>query len=178
MAVRYLKKNTATLEKTLAFKQFTEYITAIMMKLLIINGPNIQLLGRRDPGTYGSTTLAQLEERLKIVAGELGVECSFFQSNHEGAICDRIAEAAVDGTDGIVINPAAYTHTSIAVRDALDGVGLPAVEVHISNIHKREEFRHKSMTAPVCIGQIAGLGTLGYELAMQALVERARKNNL
>ena len=148
-----------------------------MMKLLIINGPNIQLLGRRDPGTYGSMTLPQLEERLKEVARELGVECSFFQSNHEGGICDRIAEAGVDGTDGIVINPAAYTHTSIAIRDALDGVGLPAVEVHISNIHKREEFRHKSMTAPVCIGQIAGLGTMGYELAMRALVERARKSN-
>ena len=149
-----------------------------MMKLLIINGPNIQLLGRRDPGTYGSTTLSQLEERLRNVAAELGVECAFFQSNHEGDICDRIAEAAVDGTDGIVINPAAYTHTSIAIRDAIDGVGLPAVEVHISNIHKREEFRHKSMTAPVCIGQIAGLGTMGYELAMRALVERARKSNL
>ena len=147
------------------------------MKLLIINGPNIQLLGRRDPGTYGSTTLSQLEERLRNVAAELGVECAFFQSNHEGDICDRIAEAAVDGTDGIVINPAAYTHTSIAIRDAIDGVGLPAVEVHISNIHKREEFRHKSMTAPVCIGQIAGLGTIGYELAMRALVERARKSN-
>ncbi|MBQ9770356.1 MAG: type II 3-dehydroquinate dehydratase [Lentisphaeria bacterium] len=149
-----------------------------MMKLLIINGPNIQLLGRRDPGTYGSTTLPQLEDRLREVAAELGVECAFFQSNHEGSICDRIAEAAVDGTDGIVINPAAYTHTSIAIRDAIDGVGLPAVEVHISNIHKREEFRHKSMTAPVCIGQIAGLGTMGYELAMRALVERARKSNL
>ena len=149
-----------------------------MIKLLIINGPNIQLLGRRDPGTYGSTTLPQLEERLQEVARELGVECTCFQSNHEGAICDRIAEAAVDGTYGIVINPAAYTHTSIAVRDALDGVGLPAIEVHISNIHKREEFRHKSMTAPVCIGQIAGLGTIGYELAMRALAERARKSNL
>ena len=148
------------------------------MKILIINGPNIQLLGRRDPGTYGSTTLPQLEDRLQEVAKELGVECCCYQSNHEGDICDRIAEAAGDGTDGIVINPAAYTHTSIAIRDALDGVGLPAVEVHISNIHKREEFRHKSMTAPVCIGQIAGLGTMGYELAMRALVERARKSNL
>lgn len=149
-----------------------------MMKLLIINGPNIQLLGRRDPGTYGSTTLVQLEDRLREVAKELGAECSFFQSNHEGDICDRIAEAASDGTEGIVINPAAYTHTSIAIRDAIDGVGIPAVEVHISNIHKREEFRHKSMTAPVCLGQIAGLGTVGYELAMRALVERARKSNL
>ena len=148
------------------------------MKLLIINGPNIQLLGRRDPGTYGSTTLPQLEERLRDLAKELGVECCCFQSNHEGDICDRIAAAATAGTDGIGINPAAYTHTSIAIRDALDGVGLPAVEVHISNIHKREEFRHKSMTAPVCIGQIAGLGTMGYELAMRALVERARKSNL
>ena len=148
------------------------------MKLLVINGPNIQLLGRRDPGIYGSMTLPQLELKLQETARELGVECECFQSNHEGAICDRIAEAAEDGTDGSVINPAAYTHTSIAIRDALDGVGLPAVEVHISNIHKREEFRHKSMTAPVCIGQIAGLGTMGYELAMRALVERARKSNL
>ena len=148
------------------------------MKLLVINGPNIQLLGRRDPRIYGNTTLPQLEEKLRETAKELGVECAFFQSNHEGSICDRIAEAAVDGTDGIVINPAAYTHTSVAVRDAIEGTGLPAVEVHISNIHKREDFRHKSLIAPVCIGQIAGLGTMGYELAMRALAGKVRNSNL
>ena len=144
------------------------------MKLLIINGPNIQLLGRRDPGTYGSTTLPQLEARLHEVAQELGVECTCFQSNHEGAICDRIAEAAVDGTNGIVINPAAYTHTSVALRDALEAAMIPAVEVHMSNVNARDEFRKISLTAPMCIGQIVGLGADSYEWAFRALVKKLR----
>ena len=142
------------------------------MKLLVINGPNIQLLGRRDPRTYGSTTLPQLEKRLSEVAKELGVECAFFQSNHEGAICDRIAEAAVDGTDGIVINPAAYTHTSIAILDALKAVALPAVEVHLSDVDSREEFRHISYAGMACVKRFAGSGFESYTQAIDYLLSR------
>jgi len=141
------------------------------MKILVINGPNMQLLGKRDPRHYGTETLAALEARLADFAAQNGLECAFFQSNHEGAICDRIAEAMTDGTNGIVINPAAYTHTSIAIHDALEACGIPAVEVHLSNIQAREDFRSRSLTAPVCIGQIAGLGTFGYELAIRALIQ-------
>ena len=140
------------------------------MKILVINGPNIHLLGRRKTEVYGTRTLAEIESRLREVASELGVEAEFFQSNSEGALVDRIGESLFDGTDGIVINPAAYTHTSVAVRDALEAVKLPAVEIHISNIHTREEFRHRSLTAPVCVGQIVGLGADGYEWAFRALV--------
>jgi 3-dehydroquinate dehydratase-2 len=142
------------------------------MKILVVNGPNLQLLGMRKPEVYGATTLSELEARLCRLAKELSVEIVCFQSNHEGEIVDRIGTAVCDGFDGIVINPAAYTHTSVAIRDALEGVGLPTIEVHISNIHRREEFRHRSLTAPVCLGQICGLGTDGYEWAMRALVER------
>jgi 3-dehydroquinate dehydratase-2 len=142
-----------------------------MMKILVINGPNLQLLGTRKPEIYGAVTLDDVAARLKAVAGELGVEPLFFQSNHEGAIVDRIADARKEGVAGIVINPAAYTHTSIAIRDALEAVAIPAVEVHISNIHAREEFRRKSLTAPVCAGQISGLGVDGYEWALRALVK-------
>ena len=140
------------------------------MKILVINGPNIHLLGRRKTEVYGTRTLAEIESRLREVASELGAEAEFFQSNSEGALVDRIGESLFDGTDGIVINPAAYTHTSVAVRDALEAVKLPAVEIHISNIHTREEFRHRSLTAPVCVGQIVGLGADGYEWAFHALV--------
>lgn len=142
------------------------------MKILVINGPNIQLLGKRKPEIYGKKTLADIEKQLETAARESGVETVFFQSNHEGAIVDRIAAALSDGTDGIVINPAAYTHTSIAIRDALEATGIPTIEVHISNIHARDEFRHKSMTAPVCVGQICGLGIDGYEWALRALIRR------
>lgn len=140
------------------------------MKILVINGPNIHLLGRRKTEVYGTRTLAEIESRLREVAAELHAEAEFFQSNSEGALVDRIGESLFDGTDGIVINPAAYTHTSVAVRDALEAVKLPAVEIHISNIHTREEFRHRSLTAPVCVGQIVGLGADGYEWAFRALV--------
>ena len=146
-----------------------------MMKILIINGPNIQLLGKREPETYGTLTLADLERNLATVGAEIGAELLFFQSNHEGGIVDRIALAAEEKVNGIVINPAAYTHTSIAICDALKGVALPAVEVHISNIHKREEFRRHSMTASVCVGQICGLGLDGYEWALRALVRIIRE---
>ena len=149
------------------------------MKISVVNGPNLNLLGRRKVEVYGTVTLTEIETRLRKVAEELGVEMDFFQSNSEGALVDHIGETLFNGTDGIVINPAAYTHTSVAVRDALEAVRLPAVEVHISNIHTREEFRHRSLTAPVCVGQIVGLGVDGYEWAFRALVRRleCRKEN-
>ncbi|MEM4247859.1 MAG: type II 3-dehydroquinate dehydratase [Candidatus Nanoarchaeia archaeon] len=141
-----------------------------MLKILVINGPNIQLLGRRKPEIYGRETLADIESKLKIAGEKHGMSLLFFQSNCEGAIVDRIAKALDEGISGIIINPAAYTHTSIAIHDALEAVQIPAVEIHISNVFKREEFRHKSMTAPACIGTICGFGTYGYELALNAIV--------
>ena len=140
------------------------------MKISVLNGPNLQLLGSRKVEIYGHVTLETIEKRLREVARELNVEMSFMQSNHEGVLVDAIAEAKADGCDGIVINPAAYTHYSVAIRDAIEAVNLPAIEVHLSNIHARESFRHDSVTAPVCIGQIAGLGADGYEWAFRALV--------
>jgi len=139
------------------------------MKILIINGPNINFLGIRDQAQYGSESFAALEKRLREKAERDHTELTLFQSNHEGEIIDRIQEAFRDGTEGIVINPGAYTHYSYAIRDALEPLRVPVVEVHISNIQKREEFRHQSVTAPVCTGQIAGLGLKGYELAMDFL---------
>ncbi len=143
------------------------------MKILVINGPNLQLLGKREPDIYGPDGLQAVEVRLGELATDLGVEIACRQSNHEGEIVDWIGEAA-DQFDGIIINPAAYTHTSIAIRDALKGCGLPALEVHISNVYSREEFRHRSLTAPVCLGQITGLGTDGYEWALRALVQKLK----
>lgn len=142
------------------------------MKILVINGPNLNFLGRRDPAQYGTGTYAALEERLRKKAERDGVQLELFQSNHEGAIIDRIQQACDNGTDGIVINPGAFTHYSIAIRDALESVRVPVVEVHISNIQKREDFRHVSVTAPVCTGQIAGLGFAGYELAMDYILKK------
>ena len=147
------------------------------MKIMVINGPNIQLLGIRKPGIYGNATLSDLQKRLEKVAKELEVKISFFQSNHEGALVDVIGSAIDNGIDGIIINPAAYTHTSIAIHDALESVEIPAIEVHISNIHRREEFRRKSVTAPACLGQISGLGTEGYEWALRAITDYLKKSN-
>jgi len=147
------------------------------MKLLLINGPNLQLLGVREPGIYGNDTLPAIVSRLKALAAELGGELADFQSNHEGAIVDRIGASAAEGFSGIVINPAAYTHTSVAIRDAIAAVGLPAVEVHLSNVHSREEFRNHSLTAPVCIGVVAGFGADSYELALRALFSHLKKRN-
>lgn len=145
------------------------------MKIAVLNGPNLQLLGSRKVEVYGLVTLETIEARLSEVAQELGVEMSFMQSNHEGDLVDAVAAAKAGGCAGIVINPAAYTHTSVAIRDAIEAVRLPAVEIHLSNIHAREGFRHESMTAPVCIGQIAGLGADGYEWAFRALVKYIQK---
>ena len=148
------------------------------MRILVLNGPNLQLLGRREPGVYGRETLEAIARRLEAVAAELGVSLDFRQSNHEGELLDWIGRA-LDSADGIIINPAAYTHTSVALRDALAAVNIPAIEVHISNVHAREEFRRRSLIAPVCLGQICGLGHDGYEWALRALVrflEKREKN--
>ena len=140
-----------------------------MPTVYILNGPNLTLLGQRKPEIYGSTTLADVEGDCRTLGRELGVEIVFFQSNHEGAIIDMIHEAR-QNAQAIIINPAAYTHTSIAIRDAIAAVALPTVEVHLSNIHQREEFRHHSFIAGVALGQIAGFGPTGYLLALEALV--------
>ena len=143
-----------------------------MKKLLIINGPNINFLGIREKGIYGNQDYNALKEMIAKKADELGVEVEVFQSNGEGEIIDRIQAAYSDGTEGIVINPGAYTHYSIAIRDALASLAdIPKIEVHISNVHTREEFRHLSVTVPVCTGQVVGLGLNGYLLAMQALCD-------
>ena len=141
-----------------------------MKKILLINGPNLQLLGVREPGIYGVKTLPEIVADLREYAVELGCELEDFQSNSEGALVDKIGGSLAAGVDGIIINPAAYTHTSVALRDALAAVALPAVEVHLSNIQEREEFRHKSYTAAKCVGVISGFGAFTYRLALQALV--------
>lgn len=137
------------------------------MKLLLINGPNLNLLGTREPQVYGSTTLADVEAAGRAQAAAAGAELVAFQSNHEGAIVDAIHAARTDGTGFIVINPGAFTHTSVAIRDALAGVAIPFVEVHISNVHKREPFRHHSYLSDIAVGTVVGLGTMGYTLALQ-----------
>ncbi len=142
-----------------------------MKKYLIINGVNLNMLGVREPEIYGGSTLADLEKSVKKKADTLGVSVDFFQSNFEGEIVEKI-HGAVGEYGGIIINPGAFTHYSYAIRDAFGSVKLPVIEVHISNIHKREEFRHTSVIAPECIGQICGLGLKGYELALEALVCR------
>ena len=143
----------------------------MIKKILLINGPNLQLLGVREPGIYGVKTLPDIVKDLREYARELGCELEDFQSNSEGALVDKIGGTLAAGVDGIIINPAAYTHTSVALRDALAAVALPAVEVHLSNILEREDFRHKSYTAAKCIGVISGFGALSYRLALLALAE-------
>ena len=142
-----------------------------MKKLLLLNGPNLNLLGKREPGIYGSETLRNLEDRMKNFGEKNGIEVICFQSNHEGQLIDRLHEANEEKIDGIIFNPGAYTHYSYAILDAIASIKVPVIEVHISNIHARESFRHSSVTAPATIGQIVGLGLKGYELAFQALID-------
>lgn len=138
------------------------------MKILLVNGPNLNLLGTREPSVYGATTLADVEAACRAEATSHGHELLSFQSNHEGALIDRLHAARGEGVAFIVINPGAFTHTSVALRDALAGVAIPFIEVHISNVHKREPFRHHSYLSDIADGVIVGLGTQGYELAMRA----------
>ena len=145
------------------------------LAILFLNGPNLQLLGMREPGIYGTETLASIEARCQAVAGELGVALDCRQSNHEGTLVDWIDEMP-GRFDGLVINPGAYTHTSVALRDAVAAVRLPVVEVHISNIYQREEYRHRSYLSEVAWGMVAGLGTDGYEWALRALVRKLQKS--
>jgi len=140
------------------------------MKVVVIQGPNLNMLGVRDQNIYGPMKLDDIHAQMQAFAEQNGVEIEFFQSNLEGEIVDRLQECLGDA-DGIVINPAAYTHTSIAIRDAISAIQIPTVEVHLSNIHQREEFRHTSLTAPVCAGQIVGFGPFGYHLAMLSVIQ-------
>ena len=145
-----------------------------MTKILVINGPNLNNLGRRDPGQYGSMTLPEIETAISARASELGVEVAFFQSNYEGAIVDFLQENS-GGGDGIVINPAALTGVGYSLGDALRDAGLPLIEVHLSNIHAREEFRRHSVIAPIAVGQIAGLGWRGYLYALEHMTHHLRE---
>ena len=139
-----------------------------MGSVLVLNGPNLNLLGRREPSTYGATTLADIEKCLRDEAGGHGLSIDFFQSNHEGALVDRVQAAADDGTGLFIMNPAAYTHTSVALRDAVLAVSIPLIEVHLSNVHRREPFRAHSHFSDIALGTISGLGAIGYSLALSA----------
>lgn len=140
------------------------------MKILVLNGPNLNLLGQREPETYGQATLAAIETELRARAARWKVEIEFRQSNYEGELVEWIQEAR-DGCAAIILNAAAYSHTSLALRDAISAVGVPTIEIHLSNVHAREEFRHNSLIAPVCHGQICGFGKHSYLLALDAAVK-------
>jgi 3-dehydroquinate dehydratase-2 len=144
------------------------------MKILVMHGPNLNLLGTREPTIYGNITLNEINSAISVLALELGIEVSFVQSNSEGALIERI-HTAIGNYDGIIINPAAYTHTSIAIRDALSAAALPVVEVHLSNIHSREEFRSRSFIAPIAVGQISGFGPDSYLLGLRAIFNHLTK---
>lgn len=147
------------------------------MKLLVIHGPNLNLLGTREPGIYGSLTMQEINLRLQALAQELGVqELQCFQSNHEGAMIDTLHNAR-NWANGVLINPGGYTHTSVALRDAISAIGLPVVEAHLSNVYAREEFRHRSLLAPVCLGSLCGFGYDSYALGLRALVAHIRQKN-
>jgi len=143
--------------------------------ILVVQGPNLNLLGSREPEVYGKTTLEDIHRKLGHLAKSHSVNLDTYQSNHEGELIDRIQKAKQDGIDFIIINPGAFTHTSVALRDVLAGVAIPFIEVHLSNIHQREEFRKHSYLSDIAIGVICGLGALGYELAMTAAIARVQK---
>jgi 3-dehydroquinate dehydratase II len=147
------------------------------MNVLVLHGPNLNLLGTREPAVYGSTTLPDIDRELQQIAKEAGATLQSLQSNHEGVLIDRVHAASTDGTDFIVINPGAFTHTSIALRDALAGVAIPFVEVHLSNVHRREPFRHHSYFSDLAEGVIVGLGAQGYGLALKFALSRAPKRS-
>ena len=142
-------------------------------RILVINGPNLNMLGKREPAIYGHESLAEIDARLQERGQELGIDVETFQSNHEGALVDKIQQA-VGIFHGVVINPAAYTHTSVALRDALLATRIPFVEVHLSNIHKREEFRHRSLLVDAAIGTVAGFGPSSYTMALRGIIEHLR----
>jgi len=144
------------------------------LRILVLNGPNLNLLGTREPGHYGARTLAEINQTLITLADELAVELTTQQSNHEGELVDHIQQAGSSNIDAIIINPAAYTHTSVALRDALLATRIPFVEVHLSNIHKREEFRHRSLLADAAVGTVAGFGPASYTMALRGIVEHLR----
>jgi 3-dehydroquinate dehydratase-2 len=148
--------------------------TARQFSILVVHGPNLNLLGLREPGVYGSVTLAEINALLEQEAKSLGVSVTAMQSNHEGDLVDAI-QSALGIHHGVLINPGAYTHTSVAIRDAISAVNLPAVEVHLSNIHRRDPFRHHSYIAPVAVGQISGFGDRSYVLGLHALVGHLRQ---
>lgn len=142
------------------------------MDVLLINGPNLNALGTRKPEVYGRTTLADVEASMQAQAKELGLDLECFQNNHEGGIVDRIHEAKAQGCRYFIINPGAYTHTSVAIRDAFEGVDIPFIEVHISNVHAREEFRHHSHLSPIAAAILVGCGVKGYNLALELVAHR------
>lgn len=146
-------------------------------RVLVINGPNLNLLGTREPGIYGTRSLQQIEAELTEVAHTKGAEVTFFQSNHEGALVDRIQAARRDGTEFLIVNAGAFTHTSVALRDALAAVGLPFIEVHLSNVHRREEFRRHSYLSDLAVGTIVGLGAAGYRYALQFALDHTPKTH-
>jgi len=146
-----------------------------MSKIVVIHGPNLNMLGIREPAIYGADTLASIEKRLTELAKSLDIQVEFYQSNHEGAIIDRI-QACYGAVDGIVINPGAFTHYSYGIRDAFSSISVPFVEIHLSNIHKREEFRQNSVTASIAVGQISGFGAYSYELGLLAIHRHVQGN--
>lgn len=144
------------------------------MKILVLHGPNLNLLGTREPEVYGRVTLEDINARLREYAARENVELRVAQSNHEGILIDALHAARAESFDGVLINPGAFTHYSYALRDAIAAIELPAVEVHLSNVHKREEFRHRSVIAPVCVGQVLGLGWRSYLLGLEGLIAHMR----